>query len=438
MVRYSEPNNFIRLFFFCLQSAGTIDVSAQAELSLKKDSGKFKANTKLLELDPIAISASYGHTEDKGVTKCNSEAQLEYGKGKTLGGSVYLTRYNANQYEFDSKLNLPSEQIKNIRLQVNTKRSNDGNTIESDATLTADDKKYSVSSNFVLGENNPAASVILTHPDGKKDEFSGKINKVSDKHFDAELKIIYASADFTFDSSIDANLEDIENFAVKLTIDSPKLKLNKIIAEAHNKGTVKGARRIQFNAKSNNKNLISGSTSYKAHEENNKFYVEGSGTVKLYEESKSANFKYIRNNLSLEKNGEKGIEIRFEAILGNKALDSELKITNKQFRILNSYCEEKEQCAHIEVDSKTTVNDLQNYNNELEVAIDLRKLGLSHEFGLKAVTVRKQFTFDHTVDVHFQSEQNSKYQYSVYVHPKKAGVLLTTPKRVIALEAVVM
>lgn len=386
-------------------------------------------------MDPIAFSASYGHSDDKGVSKCNSEAQLEYGKGKKLGGSVALVRQSANQYELDAKLALPSQQIKNIGVQVSTKRSEDGNAIDSDLILTADGKKYSLNSNFVLGESNPSARVVLIHPDGRKDEFSGKLNKASDKRFDAELKVLYTPADFSFDSSIDANLEDIENFAVKITLDSPKLKLNKIVAEAYNKGTVKGARRIQFSAKSDNKNLLSGSTSYKAHEENNKYIVEGSGTVKLYEESKSANFKYIRNNLSLEKNGERGIQIIFETSLGNKGIDSELKITNKQFRISNSYCVEKEQCANIEVDSKTSVNDLQSYNNELEVAIDLRKLGLSHEFGLKAVTVRKQFTFDHTVDVHFQSQENSKYQYSVYVHPKEAGVSLTTPKRIIALEA---
>lgn len=386
-------------------------------------------------MDPIALSASYGHSEDKGVSKCNSEAQIEYGKGKKLGGSVALTRHSANQYELDGKLALPTEQVKNIGVQVSTKRSQDGNSIDSDLTLTADDKKYSLSSNFVLGENTPSARVVLIHPDGRKDEFLGKLNKISDRHFDAELKVIYTPAEFLFDTTIDANLEDIENFAVKVSLNSPKLKLYKVVAEAYNKGTVKGARRIQFSAKSDNTNLVSGSTSYKAHEENNKFIVEGSGTVKLYEESKSANFKYIRNNLSLEKNDEKGTEIRFNAVLGNKAVDSELKITNKQFRILNSYCEEKKQCAHVEVDSKTSANDVQNYKNELEVTIDLRKLGLSHEFGLKAVTARQQFTFDHTVDVHFQSQENSKYQYSVYVHPKEAGVSLTTPKRIIALEA---
>lgn len=109
-------------------------------------------------------------------------------------------------------------------------------------------------------------------------------------------------------------------------------------------------------------------------------------------------------------------------------------MTNKQFRLLNSYCEEKSQCAHVEVFAKHNSDDIAHFNHELEVNIDLRKLGLSHEFGLKAVTNRKNFILDHTVDVHFESSGNSKYQYSLYVHPKEAGIVLTMPKRVIALE----
>lgn len=49
-------------------------------------------------------------------------------------------------------------------------------------------------------------------------------------------------------------------------------------------------------------------------------------------------------------------QVSFDAGLGKKAIDAELKITNKQFRILNSYCEEKKECAHIEIDSKTNVD----------------------------------------------------------------------------------
>lgn len=46
----------------------------------------------------------------------------------------------------------------------------------------------------------------------------------------------------------------------------------------------------------------------------------------------------------------------------------------------------------------------------------------------------KNFVLDHTVDIHFESSANSKYQYSLYVHPKEAGIVFTMPKRVIALE----
>lgn len=77
----------------------------------------------------------------------------------------------------------------------------------------------------------------------------------------------------------------------------------------------------------------------------------------------------------------------------------------------------------------------QNYNQVLEINLDLRKLGLSHEFGLKAVTNRKEWVIDHTVDAHFQNQENSKYQYSFFVHPNEAGISLTTPKRIVSLEA---
>lgn len=103
-------------------------------------------------------------------------------------------------------------------------------------------------------------------------------------------------------------------------------------------------------------------------------------------------------------------------------------------RILNSYCEEKKQCAHFEVDSKINENPNQQFHHLLEINVDLRKLGLSHEFGLKAETSLKDFVLDHTVDVHFQNQENSKYQYSVYLHEGESGVSLTTPKRIVSLE----
>lgn len=86
------------------------------------------------------------------------------------------------------------------------------------------------------------------------------------------------------------------------------MKLDKIVAEATNKGG-KGGKKIQFTVTQAGKNYISGSTTYKASEERGKFILEGSGTVKVKDESKSANFKFTRENLETEKNGEQGINV---------------------------------------------------------------------------------------------------------------------------------
>lgn len=43
------------------------------------------------------------------------------------------------------------------------------------------------------------------------------------------------------------------------------------------------------------------------------------------------------------------------AQLGNQGVVSELKVTNKQFRSVNSYCEEKQQCAQFNVETKVNM-----------------------------------------------------------------------------------
>lgn len=88
--------------------------------------------------------------------------------------------------------------------------------------------------------------------------------------------------------------------------------------------------------------------------------------------------------------------------------------------------------------SKNTVSfsfsDVELYDQVLEITVDLRKLGVPHDFSLKATTQRKESSLDHTVDVYFNNGA-IKYQYNVYIHPSKAGISLTTPRRVVSLEA---
>lgn len=154
-----------------------------------------------------------------------------------------------------------------------------------------------------------------------------------------------------FEGNVDADVEDIEEFHVKINLNSPNLQVNKYLIDVQNKPGKTG-KRIQVNIKSANKNIVSGSTNYNVRDEQGKYIVEGSGTLKVKEENKAANFKYISQRLTTEKNGEQGIDISFNAAVGDRAVDAEYKLTNKQFRILESYCEKRKECANFELDSK--------------------------------------------------------------------------------------
>ncbi|KAK5638057.1 hypothetical protein RI129_012352 [Pyrocoelia pectoralis] len=349
-------------------------------------------SAQLQKLDPVSGVLTY-ETSDSNL---RGQWTMNYKKDKTIKVDLILAKPNEHEYHIDLKLDSP--ETPGTRLEIKSKESVDGKTLKNDVTLTTNQKKFTLANELVLSEIAPAFDIKLTYPSGKM-----------------------SYNDFELNSEWDANLENIDNFVVKFKIHSPPLKFENVNLQVSNK-PVKSGKKIQVTATSAGKNLLSGSTTYKVREEGDKYIVEGSGTFKIQDVSKQSNFKFIRQQLSSTKNGE-------------DAIDAEFKATDKQFRIMSSYCEEKQQCAHIEIDSKTNSATIGEYNNELEVALDLRKLGLSHEFGLKGVTVRKGFVLDHNVDIYFQEKAN-KYQYSVYVHPNEAGAQLSTPKRMISLEGI--
>ncbi|KAF5288699.1 hypothetical protein FQR65_LT11964 [Abscondita terminalis] len=405
-----------------------IDAKVSGEANVNDDAGTLKTKIELQNRDPVTATLKYELNDNKAT----GQLTVDYERSKSVKTELSLAKPNEHEYHVDFKLDAP--QAPGTHLTIVNKESPDGKTISNEITVIMKQKKFVLSNELVLSDISPAFDIKLVYPNGKSDYFSAKLDKFSAEHVGGVLKIGISHNNFALESDWDANLENVDNFVVKVNVHSPALKLDRVQFEAQNK-QAKGGKRIQIVATSAGKNLLSGSTSYKAREEGNKYVLEGSGSFKINEATKQANFKFVRQALSSTKHGEEGAEITFNAAVGSQAIDAEFKATDKQFRIMNSYCEEKQQCAHIEIDSKTNVATPGEYNNELEVALDLRKLGLSHEFGLKGVTVRKGFVLDHNVDVYFQEKAN-KYQYSVYVHPNEAGAQLTTPKRIIALEGV--
>lgn len=131
------------------------------------------------------------------------------------------------------------------------------------------------------------------------------MDRVSPKHIKGQVKIENIQ-DFNLEASADADLESVDSFHITMHINSEKLKMDKIKLEVFNKPN-KNGKKIQFEAKSGSKNLLSGSTTYKANEESGKFIVEGSGTVKVKEDSRTATFKFIKQQL--HDGGEQGMEV---------------------------------------------------------------------------------------------------------------------------------
>lgn len=115
---------------------------------------------------------------------------------------------------------------------------------------------------------------------------------------------------------------------------------------------------------------------------------------------------------------------------------AELKLTNRNFVVRTSVCEEREQCINFEIRSAFKEIGIEQVKHELLISIDLRKLGYSHEFGLKAETERIGFIINHNLDVHLQAQDKTKYQYNVYINSKKSGIVLTLPSRTMSVETI--
>ena len=91
---------------------------------------------------------------------------------------------------------------------------------------------------------------------------------------------------------------------INANFDSDKIKYRKIHAEIANKPTPKNGKLITMAVTSDGKNIVTGSTNYKRRDEDGKIVVEGNGSMKLGDDTRSSSFKYTRQQLSQEKDGE--------------------------------------------------------------------------------------------------------------------------------------
>ncbi|CAH2060387.1 unnamed protein product, partial [Iphiclides podalirius] len=379
--------------------------------------------------DPFVLHGKYDVSAKKEVKSVKADLQARYGKIKR----DFKLVINAPPRELDVLLvaNAPdADKLKRLEIQIDSKNSAP-NTYSNMLTIQADDRVYKTEGVVVYSRIQPLFDLKYTSPSSPKSSrlyLKGESISASNGKFELKLENI---KDIDFDGSFEGNVQK-ENINLKAQANSGYFGLKDYKMDISSKDAGNG-KRLEFHATNDNKNLLSGSTSYISKQEGAKTIVEGSGSVKLKDEQKPANFKYIRTILA------DGSETFLNLAIGERSYVAESRITEFEYKNSYVYCEEKKQCANIDLHSKINVIKPGFVEHLVNVDFDLRKLGFAPEFGLQISNEMSEFVLPkYSLDLHVNKD-DKKYHLHVYCKPETglipAGITMSIPSRVLALES---
>ncbi|XP_050357243.1 apolipophorins [Nymphalis io] len=417
-------------------------VQINADLYKFESNGKYdekNGNTKLKVLvphvDPIIIDTSYKVDISKEKASGVFDVKTQYGKGKVTTVSVQGV---SSEKEVELKIlsNCPHvENIKKFELNLNAKNPSP-DTYNAVLSVAVDSRTYRADALVVQSASQPLLDLKYTSPSTPKPTrlfFKGTSLRTTQGRMEMKVENF---RNFNLDSTLEANFD--KDLSVKYQANAESLGLKNYAIDISSKDAGNG-KRLEFHAVNDGKNVLSGSTSFISKQEGPKTIIEGSGTLKIKEEQKPANFKYIRTVLT--EGNEQGVETFINVAFGERNHVAESRITNLEYKTSYVYCEEKKQCAHAELNSKFVTNKPGVLQHQFNMGLDLRKLGLATEFGLQIANEFSDKNFpQYDMNLHVNRE-NEKIHFHVYSQPEHgkfpAGIVLTFPQRVIAVESLV-
>lgn len=313
----------------------------------------------------------------------------------------------------------------------------ENNVLSSKASLKVDEKECSFNGVLVTSNTSPSINVEVKCSPDYHAQLNLALTRITDHRHKIVLKVS-GLKDLNIDATADANHENIENFALIIDVDAPKVNLNKARLDVQAKPNAGGAgiRGFEIKASNDGKNIISGYADYQVKDDRGKTTVSGKGSVKLYDKPQDASFHLERTNFEEPRDPETGSLFVFTGNVGSKRIVADLKVTNKVFLASHTVCEGQKQCTNLKAQSELKAADINSFSHSLLVTINLREWGYEHEFNLKSDTIRNGWTLEHDLDMHLESLDKSRYQYNVYIKPSKSGIVLAIPSRTIAVEAV--
>lgn len=417
--------------FSSLRYAGAVDVAgkkAQVDTDLKfsPTKGSGSAKLQLPETKPIGgeISFSCNHKD-----KADGSFAVTYGDNKKFSTSFNVQSEGEENINLDVTLRGDLETFKEIVFHLNAKKPSN-NEISAKASLKADTQLYTLDYEHRASPTEPKFSVVITRPEGTSKIFAeGTI----ESHLKGKGSLVVDNVEtFNLKANVDGDLSSIENFFLKGDIDSAQIGLKNFAFDVKSKdGTG-----FDFKLTRDGSHLVSGTTDFTTKNDKGRTIIEGKSTIKLTDgKADEVSFKLIRNVFEKTRDGETGFGGILTVIVGPRNFAGELKMTDKEFHTKYTGCETSNRCTNLETKSKLEKSSLESFKHNLLITIDLRQVGFSHEFGLKADTSRDGWKFSHTVDAYLQSQDKPEYQYSLSINPSSAGALLSLPSRHVALDA---
>ncbi|XP_055383893.1 apolipophorins [Condylostylus longicornis] len=283
---------------------------------------------------------------------------------------------------------------------------------------------------------------IKTKTDIKSLQQYGKIehtiNFNSEKHGQADIKIL-----FDFIENDQLNL----HYTIKTSYDKFNLFDFILKAKNDNNNIYTTLIKINFNQEQYNLNTITYNDINKKFgidlklQTTNKNIIEGRGDIQYYNDKKSISFHLTQqfyNNQNNDHNNEIGFEYKFDGHIDNKNLISTLKLTNKNFIVELTGCEQSKQCTNFRIQSLITINnnDYTNIVHDLQILINLIELGYPYEFDLQSKNIKSGINYKHDIEITIKSNLNKQYKLNINIKPDNNIIDIILPKRHISFETI--
>ncbi|XP_046751140.1 apolipophorins [Diprion similis] len=403
--------------------------------------GSGKATLTVLSNAPITVGYNYKHDPTKELKETSGSLNVNNGNKQTsiAVDSTYLERLNV--INLNIKVATPLDAIRNADIKFQHEGTDKigihsvPSSSKTNIIAIVNQAKYTLEQEVAVQTEKVSGSVIITTPEGVTKHIV-VINKLGEKKFSGDWKFSTPKGFVNIDGEVDVS--KIDDFSIIFNFDSDKVQTRKIHGEIANNKVAKGGKKIVISISSEGKNIVLGSTSYKKHSEGGKLIVEGNGSLKIRDSTKSSSFKYTRQQLTSDIDGELGVTSLLTFNFGPSSIVSEYKLTDKEVFVLNSYCEQSADCAQVKLQSKSSQTGLKR-SRENTLEVDLRKFNVPYEFGLKSNSVfDPQSGYDESTSLYLHSSKGkTEYSYQGYLHSTESGVILTLPNREVALIGIV-